>query len=515
MGKNSLLKSTSKKKPKAKAAKGKAAKKVAAPKSKAKAKPKRRPAKPAKKAPAKVAKTAAKKKAPAAKKTPKKLTRKELLFKQFDSPPATGLYSPPAKTDDTGGEAPSYFAGMSDPATAQKALQRKFDWGQIKAAGEQYAVRMAEEEAKRKAEEEAQRKAEEEAKRKAEEEAKRKAEEEAQRKAEEEAQRKAEEEAKRKAEEEAQRKAEEEAQRKAEEEAQRKAEEEARRKAEEEAQRKAEEEAQRKAEEDAKRRAEEDAKRRAEEEARLKAEIAAAAPPPGDITAESGGNKPLKFGLVAFGAILLLLIMSSYTNTKKYYITEKDGTVTIQRGTFTPMGTTVLISMTDVPMPEPAQDVYGWQDAYRLMYQHYINAADKLLEAPGIPDAAALATQLGMAVKYAPDRELRDDARSRLVGMRVQVLVHKAQAAMQRRTIEGVQVALAFLEEAADLDLSEGEAALVDQRTAEAEKLMADLEAAQAEAERQAAEEAALAAEAQKLKATAASSQAAVTDDTH
>ncbi len=451
MGKNSLLKSTSKKKPKAKAAKGKAAKKVAAPKSKAKAKPKRRPAKPAKKAPAKVAKTAAKKKAPAAKKTPKKLTRKELLFKQFDSPPATGLYSPPAKTDDTGGEAPSYFAGMSDPATAQKALQRKFDWGQIKAAGEQYAVRMAEEEAKRKAEEEAQRKAEEEAQRKAEEEA----------------------------------------------------------------QRKAEEEAQRKAEEDAKRRAEEDAKRRAEEEARLKAEIAAAAPPPGDITAESGGNKPLKFGLVAFGAILLLLIMSSYTNTKKYYITEKDGTVIIQRGTFTPMGTTVLISMTDVPMPEPAQDVYGWQDAYRLMYQHYINAADKLLEAPGIPDAAALATQLGMAVKYAPDRELRDDARSRLVGMRVQVLVHKAQAAMQRRTIEGVQVALAFLEEAADLDLSEGEAALVDQRTAEAEKLMADLEAAQAEAERQAAEEAALAAEAQKLKATAASSQAAVTDDTH
>ena len=467
MGKNSLLKSTSKKKPKAKAAKGKAAKKVAAPKSKAKAKPKRRPAKPAKKAPAKVAKTAAKKKAPAAKKTPKKLTRKELLFKQFDSPPATGLYSPPAKTDDTGGEAPSYFAGMSDPATAQKALQRKFDWGEIKSAGEQYAVRMAEEESQRKAEEEAQRKAEEEA------------------------------------------------QRKAGEEAQRKAEEEAKRKAEEEAQRKAEEEAKRKAEEDAQRKAEEEAKRKAEEDARLRAEMEAAVPPPGVAAADTAVSKPMKLGLIAFGAILLLLIMSSYTNTKKYYITEKDGAVTIQRGTFTPMGTTVLITMTDVPMPEPIQDVYGWQDAYRLMFQHYINAADKLLEAPGIPDAAALATQLGMAVKYAPNRELREDARSRLVGMRVQVLVHKAQAAMQRRTIESVQLALAFLEEAADLDLSEGEAALVDQRTAEAEKLMADLEAAQAEAERQAAEEAALAAEAQKLKSTAASSQAAVTDDTH
>ena len=63
-----------------------------------------------------------------------------------------------------------------------------------------------------------------------------------------------------------------------------------------------------------------------------------------------------------------------------------------------------------------------------------------------------------------------------------------------------------------DLDLSEGEEALLKQRTAETEKLLADLEAAQAEAERLAAEEAALAAEAQKLKATAGSSQVEGTD---
>ena len=153
MGKDSLLKSTSKKKPKAKTAKGKAAKKVAAKKSKAKAKPKGRSAKKARKtaakAPAKVTKAVAKKKAPAAKKPPKKLTRKELLFKKFDSPPATALYSPPASTQDAGGEAPSYFAGMSDAAAAKEALKRKFNWDEIKAAGVQYAARMAEEDAKR------------------------------------------------------------------------------------------------------------------------------------------------------------------------------------------------------------------------------------------------------------------------------------------------------------------------------------------------------------------------------
>jgi hypothetical protein len=452
MGKDSLLKSTSKKKPKAKAAKGKAAKKVAAKKSKAKAKPKGRLAKKAMKtaakAPAKVTKAVAKKKAPAAKKPPQKLTRKELLFKKFDSPPATALYSPPASTQDAGGEAPSYFTGMSDAAAAKEALQRKFNWDEIKAAGVQYAARMAAEDAKRKAEEDAKRKAEEDAKRKAEEDA----------------------------------------------------------------QRKAEEDAQRKAEEDAQRKAEEDAQRKAEEDAQRKAEAEAEIPPPGVTAPEAAASKPMKFGLIGFGVVLLLLIMTSYTNTKKYYITEKDGAVIIARGTFTPMGTTVLMTMKDVTMPEPVQEVYGWQDAYRLMYQHYINAADNLLEAPGVPDAAALATQLGMAVKYAPNRELREDARSRLVGMRVQLLVHKAQAAMQRRTIEGAQAALEFLDEAAGLDPSKGEEALLQERTAEAEKLLADLEAAKAEAERQAAEEAALAAEAEKLKATAATSQPEGTD---
>ena len=159
-----------------------------------------------------------------------------------------------------------------------------------------------------------------------------------------------------------------------------------------------------------------------------------------------------------------------------------------------------------VPMPEPPQEVYGWQEAYRLMYQHYINEADKLLEAPGIPDTAALSAQLGLAVKYAPNRELRDDARSRLVGMRAQILVHKAQASLQRRTIEGALAAIEFLEEANRLDLSAEEEALVKRRMVDAEKMRADLEAAQAEAERRAAEEAALAAEAQKLEEIAASS---------
>nr|MDJ0668991.1 hypothetical protein [Desulfobacterales bacterium] len=275
--------------------------------------------------------------------------------------------------------------------------------------------------------------------------------------------------------------------------------------------RKAEEEAKRKAEEEAQRKAEEEAQRKAEEETMRKAleESAAAAPPPDSPGSFLGENKPLKLGLIALGVILLLLIMSSYSNTKKYFITEKDGVVTIQRGIFAPMGSTILITMTDVAMPATPQDVYGWQEAYHLMYQHYINEADKLLAAPGIPDAAALSGQLEQAVKHAPNRELRDAARARLVGIRAQIYVHRAQAALNRGTIESTQAALTFLEEATDLDLSAAEEEMIKRHIADAEKVLAEREAAKAETERRAAEESALEAEAQRLEEASQTTAAA------
>ena len=505
MGKDSLLESTSKKKAAAKGDKEKPAKKKAAAKkatsSKTTAKAKKAAAKKAagnkksdspanKKAAKKVAapKAAAKatkpaKKAPAPKKpAAKKLTRKELLWKKFEPLAAAARYAPPTKAKSaTVADAPSFFSGMSDGEAkkAREYLKRKFDWAEIQAAGKKYAAEMAA-------------KAEAEAKRKAEEEAKRKAEEEAKRKAEEEAKRKAEEEAKRKAEEEAKRKAEEEAKRKAEEEAKRKAEEEAKRKAEEEAKRKAEEEAKRKAEEEAKRKAEEEAQRKAEEQM---------TPPPAETGADAGkGFNPMKMGIIGFCAIIALLIFSSYSNTKNYYITEKDGAVEIWRGIFAPMGKTRLMILPGIQMPPEVKKTYGWQDAYRLMYQYYVEKADATLAVPGIPDTAALTQDLEKAIYYAPDREMRDAARARLVSIHMQTLIQKAQAAMNRGTVESAREAIDFLKEAAQYDLSEAEAEMVRRKIEEAESVLADREMAKAAAAKAAAEKKALEAEAQSLK---------------
>jgi len=130
MGKNSLLKSTSKAKKKSAAKKKVAAKAKAAPK--AKALPK------AKKAPA--AKTQK-----AAPKTPKKVSLKDLMMKKFDVwKPETLFTVRPDKTDSKDFAAPPFFSGSEeDTRRIKELLLKKFDLAEIKAAGEKAAAEKA------------------------------------------------------------------------------------------------------------------------------------------------------------------------------------------------------------------------------------------------------------------------------------------------------------------------------------------------------------------------------------
>jgi colicin import membrane protein len=131
MGKNSLLKSTSKAKKKATAKKKAAAKVKAAPK--AKALPK------AKKA------TAAKTKKTAPKAPKKKVSVKDLIMKKFDVwKPETLFTVSPDKTDSKDFIAPPFFSGPEEEIRRIKELLlKKFDLAEIKAAGEKAAAEKA------------------------------------------------------------------------------------------------------------------------------------------------------------------------------------------------------------------------------------------------------------------------------------------------------------------------------------------------------------------------------------
>lgn len=204
------------------------------------------------------------------------------------------------------------------------------------------------------------------------------------------------------------------------------------------------------------------------------------------------GSKFLRNASIAVAAVIFMLLVYSYTNSRDYYIIEKDGTVEIRRGSFAPMGDDPLITLTGVPAPEVPKDVYTWQEAYTLIYTYYINRADTLVEAPGVPDAGALKENLELAVKYAPDREMMEGAKGRLVSLNLQLAIQKASAAINRRTIESVQKGLDILKSAKTMGLSEAETAMVDSQIASAEALLTKLEAEKAEADRLAEEQTAL-----------------------
>lgn len=444
MGKKSLLESTSGKKTGAKksTAKRRIAKKTA-PKSSAKTPKKAAGKKPAAKTAS--AKSTPKSQAVKAKKTPTakkapvrktevktaaktKPTLKELLFKKFDHDETRPVWKPPKVAASAGAyDAPSFFAGMSeaDAKRGKALLMAKFDYAEIKAAGDKAAVETAAAE---------------------------------------------------------------------------------RTVAEKTAADKAVAE-----------------KAAAESAAADKAvsppkppEPTAPTPPSPAIAvppdAPEPGSKFLRNGVIAVAAVIFMLLVYSYANTRNYYIIEKDGAVEIQQGSFAPMGEDRLITLTGVPAPETPKDVYSRQEAYTLIYTYYINRADALLDAPRTPDTAALKDNLELAVEYAPDRERMDAAKSRLVSLNLQLEIQKASAAINRRTIESVQKGIDILRSAKTMGLSEAEAAMVDSRIASAEALLVTLEAEKAEADRLAAEQSALEAEKENLGDAAETAAPPVTD---
>ena len=147
MGKNSLLKSTSKAKKKGPAKKKAAAKAKARPKAKAtpktKAAPKTTPK--AKALPKAKKKPAAKPKKTAPKTPKKRVSVKDLMMKKFDVWKPETLYTViPDKSDPKDFTAPPFFSGSEDETRRiKKLLLKKFDLAEIKAAAEKAAAEKA------------------------------------------------------------------------------------------------------------------------------------------------------------------------------------------------------------------------------------------------------------------------------------------------------------------------------------------------------------------------------------
>jgi len=209
-------------------------------------------------------------------------------------------------------------------------------------------------------------------------------------------------------------------------------------------------------------------------------------PPPAAAEPADPMAKMFKYGIAGFAAVILLLIGTSLMNTGNFYLKAVDGSLEIWQGRFAPMGQDRLIVLSGMEAPAPIKEVYSKNEVYPLVFNFYVQKADELLAMPGMPDYEEIRTYLKKALAYASTPELQSTAYARLDSIEFMTLMIKTNVAVQKKTVDSLEEALGYLKETRALELDPEQAALVKSKTESIEKMIVDLkaqEAAKAEAE--------------------------------
>ena len=120
-------------------------------------------------------------------------------------------------------------------------------------------------------------------------------------------------------------------------------------------------------------------------------------------------------GCLAF--LVLFLLGTSMCNSQKFYIKPVKNGIEIWQGRFAPKGEKQLISLAGVKTPEKLKKIYSDLDVYPIIFTYFLNKADAILDAPGIPDFEGMKYYINQAEPYAMTKELRDAADLRLNSM--------------------------------------------------------------------------------------------------
>ncbi|MCF8080742.1 MAG: hypothetical protein K9K88_15800 [Desulfobacterales bacterium] len=204
-------------------------------------------------------------------------------------------------------------------------------------------------------------------------------------------------------------------------------------------------------------------------------------PPPKAAEPADPMEKAFKYGIAGFAVLLVILIGVSFANKGNYYLESANGGLKIYQGRFSPMGKELMITLPGVAAPAPAEEAYTMSQVYPLIYNYYLDKADALLGAQGLPDYQGIRRYLNEALKYAPTNEARKAVYERLDGIELMALLYRADIAARKGTIESLEESLDYLNQAAGLEIDESQAELIDQKR-EAVRAAIEEKKAQAEA---------------------------------
>ncbi len=100
-----------------------------------------------------------------------------------------------------------------------------------------------------------------------------------------------------------------------------------------------------------------------------------------------------------------------------------------------------MVSLVGIKMPAKVQKIYSKKDVYPFIFSYFLDKADALLYAPGIPDFAGIRCYIDLAQPYATTQELRDAATLRLNSIARTLLIYKADIAVSRGNIADLESA--------------------------------------------------------------------------
>jgi len=204
--------------------------------------------------------------------------------------------------------------------------------------------------------------------------------------------------------------------------------------------------------------------------------------PPSDTKPADPAEKVLYFGAAGFVFLILMVVIASWMNTRHYYVKPSEGAMDIRQGKFAPKGTKHLISFPGLQLAEPIKDSYTANEVFPIIYQYYLDKADMLLDAPGIPDFDGVKEYLNKSLAYATTRVMKTVIKSRLDAINLMVLLYKADVAASKNNLEDLKTARGYLKEALSYRVDELESARIKQKAETVRKKMEDLKAATAKA---------------------------------
>lgn len=177
-------------------------------------------------------------------------------------------------------------------------------------------------------------------------------------------------------------------------------------------------------------------------------------------------------GGIVFVILIGLVVRASYLNVEKYYLKSASGAVEIWQGTFSPAGKKRILIMPGVPAPAEIKKVYGRQEVFPLAFNFYTKKADALMEVPGMPDFVGIKSYLNRALAFATTEEHRRIAHVRINQIDRMILFYKADVAATKGTRAGLEAALKYLDQAAELNPDDIETEIIKKKKASIRELL-------------------------------------------